>query len=191
MGIKDILSMGLNEFNKLKENQLRSLTNKLVSAANKRVRRFQAAGQKSPALSKVEQEGIFSTRNKSFNELRQEFARTRRFLQSETGNIRGAKRVQNQVINNLNRSGVSITRDQYDAFFDAYEKLKQQNPEVAERRFKYMAMKEISDRINDDTDPAAIAEALANDFNSIYEATEEEEQDAYAISEFFETDEDF
>lgn len=191
MSIKDILSMGLNEFNKLKENQLRSLTNKLVSAANKRVRRFEAAGQKSPALSKVEQEGIFSTRNKSFNELRQEFARTRRFLQSETGNIRGAKRVQNQVINNLNRSGVSITRDQYNIFFDAYEKLKQQNPEVAERRFKYMAMKEISDRINDDTDPAAIAEALANDFNSIYEATEEQEQDAYAISEFFETDGDF
>lgn len=191
MGIKDILSMGLNEFNKLKENQLRSLTNKLVSAANKRVRRFHAAGQKSPALSKVEQEGKFSTRNKSFNELRQEFARTRRFLQSETGNIRGAKRVQNQVINNLNRSGVSITRDQYNIFFDAYEKLKQQNPEVAERRFKYMAMKEISARIIDDTDPAAIAEALANDFNSIYEATEEEEQDAYAISEFFETDEDF
>lgn len=191
MGIKDILSMGLNEFNKLKESQLRSLTNKLVSAANKRVRRFQAAGEKSPALSKVEQEGIFSTRNKSFNELRQEFARTRRFLQSETGNLRGAKRVQNQVINNLNRSGVNITRDQYNAFFDAYEKLKQQNPEVAERRFKYMAMKEISDRINDDTDPAAIAEALANDFNSIYEATEEQEQDEYAISEFFETDGDF
>lgn len=191
MGIKDILSMGLNEFNKLKESQLRSLTNKLVSAANKRVRRFHAAGVKSPALSKVEQEGIFSTRNKSFNELRQEFARTRRFLQSETGNLRGAKRVQNQVINNLNRSGVSITRDQYNAFFDAYEKLKQQNPEVAERRFKYMAMKEISDRINDDTDPAAIAEALANDFNSIYEATEEQEQDEYAISEFFETDGDF
>lgn len=191
MGIKDILSMGLNEFNKLKESQLRSLTNKLVSAANKRVRRFEAAGEKSPALSKVEQEGIFSTRNKSFNELRQEFARTRRFLQSETGNLRGAKRVQNQVINNLNRSGVSITRDQYNAFFDAYEKLKQQNPEVAERRFKYMAMKEISDRINDDTDPAAIAEALANDFNSIYEATEEQEQDEYAISEFFETDGDF
>lgn len=191
MGIKDILSMGLNEFNKLKESQLRSLTNKLVSAANKRVRRFEAAGEKSPALSKVEQEGIFSTRNKSFNELRQEFARTRRFLQSETGNLRGAKRVQNQVINNLNRSGVSITRDQYNTFFDAYEKLKQQNPEVAERRFKYMAMKEISDRINDDTDPAAIAEALANDFNSIYEATEEQEQDEYAISEFFETDGDF
>ena len=191
MGIKDILSMGLNEFNKLKESQLRSLTNKLVSAANKRVRRFQAAGERSPALSKVEQEGIFSTRNKSFNELRQEFARTRRFLQSETGNLRGAKRVQNQVINNLNRSGVSITRDQYNVFFDAYEKLKQQNPEVAERRFKYMAMKEISDRINDDTDPAAIAEALANDFNSIYEATEEQEQDEYAISEFFETDGDF
>lgn len=191
MGIKDILSMGLNEFNKLKESQLRSLTNKLVSAANKRVRRFEAAGEKSPALSKVEQEGIFSTRNKSFNELRLEFARTRRFLQSETGNLRGARRVQNQVINNLNRSGVSITRDQYNAFFDAYEKLKQQNPEVAERRFKYMAMKEISDRINDDTDPAAIAEALANDFNSIYEATEEQEQDEYAISEFFETDGDF
>ena len=191
MGIKDILSMGLNEFNKLKESQLRSLTNKLVSAANKRVRRFEAAGEKSPALSKVEQEGIFSTRNKSFNELRQEFARTRRFLQSETGNLRGARRVQNQVINNLNRSGVNITRDQYNAFFDAYEKLKQQNPEVAERRFKYMAMKEISDRINDDTDPAAIAEALANDFNSIYEATEEQEQDEYAISEFFETDGDF
>lgn len=191
MGIKDILSMGLNEFNKLKESQLRSLTNKLVSAANKRVRRFEAAGEKSPALSKVEQEGRFSTRNKTFNELRQEFARTRRFLQSETGNLRGAKRVQNQVINNLNRSGVNITRDQYNAFFDAYEKLKQQNPEVAERRFKYMAMKEISDRINDDADPAAVAEALVNDFNSIYEATEEQEQDAYAISEFFETDGDF
>ena len=189
MTIKDILSIGLNEFNKLKESQLRSLTGKLVSAANKRVRRFEAAGEKSPALSQVEQEGMFSTRNKSFNEVRQEFARARRFLTSETGNIRGARRVRNRVIENLRRTGVDISQDQYNIFFEAYEKLKQRDPAVAEKRFKYLAMREISNRIDDEMDPAEVVEALSRDFNSIYESAEEEEEMYANISEFFETDE--
>lgn len=189
MGIKEILSIGLGEFNKLKESQLRSLTGKLVSAANKRVRRFEASGEKSPALSQVEREGIFSTKGKTFNEVRQEFARLRRFLTSETGNIRGARRVRARVMQNLAKSGVNITPEQYNSFFEAYEKLKQSSPEVAEKRFKYMAMREISNRLDDDKDPDTVARQLTTDFNNIYEQEEREEQELADVSEFFEAEE--
>lgn len=190
MNVKDILNMGLNEFNKLKADALRKVTNSLVSAANKRVRRFEAAGEKSPALSQVENEGRFSTANKSLNELRQEFARARRFMTAETGNLRGARKVRNKVVNNLSRAGVNISQDQYNNFFEAYEKLKQKDPAVAESKFKYLAMREISNRIDDEMDPEEVAEALARDFNSIYENAENEEQEYANISDFFETDED-
>lgn len=189
MGIKDILSMGLKEFNKLTSSDLRSLTTKLVSAANKRVKRFELSGEKSPALSRVEQEGKFSIRGKNFNEVRSEFARAKRFLESETGNLRGARRIRTRVTENLAKSGVDISPDQYNRFFDAYEKLKQMSPEVADRRFKYMAMREISNRIEGNEDPATIARQLTTEFNNIYEQQEMEEQELNNVSEFFETEE--
>lgn len=190
MTIKEIMSMTPAQFNKLTEPELRKVTTQLVSAANKRVRRFEESGQRSPALSHVmEHGGRFSTKDKTFNQIRAEYARTRRFLESETGNIRGARRVENRVISGLRGAGVDISPDQYNSFWAAYEKLKEVSPEVAEKRFKYMAMRELSDRIEDGRDPEAIARTIAQDFNQIYERQEQIAQDIANVSDFFETDE--
>ena len=190
MTIKEIMNLSTDQFNKLTKSELRKATNQLVSAANKRIRRFEQADQKSPALSHVmEHGGRFSTRGKSFNQVRSEYARARRFLESETGNIRGARRVETRVISGLHNAGVDISPDQYNQFWSAYEKLKELNPEVADKRFKYMAMKELSNRIEGDIDPGTIARTITSDFNQIYEKQEQLSQDIANVSEFFETDE--
>lgn len=190
MKIKDIMAFTPDQFNKLTDAELRKVTSSLISAANKRVRRLENAGQQSPALSHVMQHGgRFSIKGKTFNQVRAEYARTRKFLESETGNLRGARRVENRVISGLNNAGVNINSEQYNEFWKAYEKLKDLSPEVANTRFKYMAMKELSNRMESGKSPEEIAEAITKDFSRIYEEEEQLTQDLANVSEFFETDE--
>ena len=51
--ISDILDIGLDEFNKLKESDLRHLTSRLVSESNKRIRRLQKHELNTPAYQQL------------------------------------------------------------------------------------------------------------------------------------------
>lgn len=90
--ISDIVSMDWERLNKLSEKDLRSLTNRLVSASNKRIRRLEKTefGKYSYAYQKVEQRGrMFSTRGKTFNQLKQEFKLVKQFIEYKTSTISG------------------------------------------------------------------------------------------------------
>lgn len=96
LSISEIMDIDLDAFNSLKESDLRHLTSRLVSAANKRVRRLEAKGINSPAMRNLGNGKRFSTklekgtkRENRVNKLRQEFARARSFLSSETSTIKG------------------------------------------------------------------------------------------------------
>ena len=92
--IENILSMDIDKFNKLKEPDLKKIVGRLVSAANKRIRRMESAGIESPALSGVKRSGgTFSVKDKNLDQLRSEYARAKRFLTSKTSTIKGAKKV--------------------------------------------------------------------------------------------------
>lgn len=83
--INDIMNMKPKEFNDLSFSDLKKLTGRLVSAANKRVRTFQKHNETSPALEKMERTGgIFSVKGKDLNELKIEFFRIKDFLQNKT-----------------------------------------------------------------------------------------------------------
>ncbi len=96
--ISDILDIGLDEFNKLKESDLRHLTSRLVSASNKRIRRLEKHDLNTPAYQQLGKTKSFSTKlpkgtssQQRVNRLRAEFSRARNFLASETSTIAGYK----------------------------------------------------------------------------------------------------
>lgn len=110
--ITDILDIDLDTFNRLNEKELRSITSRLVSAGNKRIRRLQSHDINSPAMQSLGNEKAFSTklpkgtnRQQRINRLRSEFSRARSFLTSETSTIGGyrkfTKRTKERIANEL------------------------------------------------------------------------------------------
>ena len=102
--ISDILNIDLDAFNNLNESELRALTSRLVSAGNKRIRRLKAKDINSPAVQGLGKADAFSTRlnpdvskQQRVNKLREEFARARSFLTSETSTIGGYKKFVNRT----------------------------------------------------------------------------------------------
>ena len=120
--ISDILDIGLDEFNKLKESDLRHLTSRLVSASNKRIRRLEKHDLNTPAYQGLGKEKAFSTklpkgtsRQQRVNRLRAEFSRARDFLTSETSTIAGYRsfvdRTEERIARELGISKDVVSRE--------------------------------------------------------------------------------
>lgn len=113
MTVRDILDMDLGEFMRLKKKDLREVTGRLVSAGNKRIRAMEKAGYSTPAIEQVMRSGgLFSTKNKTLNQLRAEFSRARDFMKAETSTQKGYKAFRERVSTGLNKiGGVDIRGD--------------------------------------------------------------------------------
>lgn len=111
LSIDDILNMDIDEFNKLNLSDLRKITGRLVSAANKRLRRFAASGIFTPATRAVERSGgSFSTKNKPLNALRSEFARAKTFLSAKTSTRQRYEKTANTFLEKMNVYGIDINK---------------------------------------------------------------------------------
>lgn len=142
--IKDIMDIDMDTFNQLSERDLRQLTTRLASAANKRIKRMEKAGIMSPAYDRIQESGgKISVKDKTFNQLRHEFGRAKGFLQSKTSSLSGWKKTKQTVIKAFKGMGVDIPEQSYDDVFRTYEKLKERNPEYGMRALKYRVMKKI------------------------------------------------
>lgn len=79
---------------------------KLQKRANRRLRKLNKSkygGRKNPAIANyTNDEGVFTkATGLSSNELRKNYAKMNRFLHSETGSVKGAKRVLRQTVGNI------------------------------------------------------------------------------------------
>ena len=179
--VGDILNISSNQFEQLGQSDLRILVSRLVSASNKRIRRFEKAKQSSPALEKVYQTGgVFSTKGKNLNELRKEFIRAKQFLQSKTGSVTGWKQVRVATAKELKKKGVNVSVDDVGKMLKAYERLKERDPSVANRGLKYRTMQNISEMIDDNLDDIVVR--MTKQVQKLYE--EEMVQDD-GVSRFF------
>lgn len=90
--INDLLNIDYDTINKMNREDLREVTNRLVSAGNKRLKRMETSGmgELSPAVQNLKEKGTsrFSTARKNLNELRNEFKKVSDFLKSATSSIR-------------------------------------------------------------------------------------------------------
>lgn len=117
--VKDILSMDVNQ---LSESDMRKVTTRLVSAANKRARRLAAKeeGKTSPAFRNLERSGKpFSAAGKNRNQLYAELAKMRDFMRDKTSSLTGWKKVRKAGVERLGeRLGSEVSEDEAKRFWD-------------------------------------------------------------------------
>lgn len=94
--VEDLLKTGSSFLNRLTTSHLRQIVTRLSSAANKRLRRAEAAGAgNSPAILEVKNSGgKFTGKDKDKEGLKQEFLRLRSFFRDPTSTMEGWKRAQ-------------------------------------------------------------------------------------------------
>ena len=129
--IEDILEMDFNDINKLNRKDLSAITSRLVSAGNKRIRRMEQSekGSTSPIFTNL-QGKKFSVRGKNTNQLRQEFANVKNFLEGKTSGIRRWEKEKKAI---AKRSGFKDVKDSK-KFWDTYTKFKQNNDDLVRAR---------------------------------------------------------
>ena len=174
-----LLEMDIADFNRLTKSELKQAVRTLSYSANRRLREFANAGEESPATRYAEESGGFFTgRGKdTVNELRTEFMRAKGYLTAKTSTLEGWTETRSQTVESLQESGVQniedLTDEQYDLMWKAYERLKENNPEIASKQFKYSVLNEIASMATDRRrTPASIARAMASRLDELYEREE-------------------
>ena len=113
------------------ERKLRAEARRLVSIANKRLRRLEEQNLlESPAYKKWVEDGgqKFSVKGKSMEEVKQEIARMNDFLKKETSTVRGAKRYFENVAKEVGIKTFSDFTDlqrKLNTFFETTAKIKE------------------------------------------------------------------
>lgn len=185
--LNDIINMDITTFNNLSLSDLRKVTGRLVSAGNKRLRNFRKNKESSPATRYIERSGgDFSTKGKDIGGLRAEYTRIRNFLTSDTSTLKGWRKVRKETRRGLEKAGITVSKENWDKMWKAYEELKEKSPEVANRALKYAVLKDIADMAdNDDLTEEQIVQDLEKKISKIYEDYMEMNKDV-DISDFFE-----
>lgn len=174
--INDILNIPVKELEKMSMSQLQKVVGRGVSAGNKRIRRFFEARNRLPLAgrpkgTKTYEEMKFSTRGKNKTELLEEFKRLRNFYKSEMSSLTTFKKVEKKVIDELKKAGISISGVDYDKFWDVYEALKEEFPEIGNENFHYNSLTDIREMIGQDVtsfDVDEVVDKLRKTFDEKY-----------------------
>lgn len=186
LSVEDILNMDFDKFNELGAKEMKLVVGRLVSAANKRIRRLESAGIESPAYRQVMRSGGYiSTQGKDLNALRSEFARARNFLESKTSSRTGYKKIRKETIANLKKEGVEIDPAQFDEVFNLYERLKEIDPSISNRTLKYAVLSEIAS-MPDTLSIEEKTDLMRQKLVQLYEERAELENGSGGVSDFFE-----
>lgn len=148
--VEELINLPLDELEKLTESQLRTVVGRGVSAGNKRLRRFQAKYNKIPYAGKGAEHNAqyekvkFSTLNKDRTGLMEEFARIKSFLKAESSSITGYEKIKKKSREELkSKYGITVSKKDFDDFWEVYEKLKELKPEIKEKGLKYTILDNI------------------------------------------------
>ena len=181
-----LMDIGIEDFNRLKEPELRQVVRQLNRTANQRLRRAEARGMETPATAAVKRSGgTFTTRGKNLNQLRAEFRRVTDFLQSKTSTYKGFQQVKKETAASLEKQGVEIDPAKLDETMRVYERLKESNPWIQARGFKYATFQEI-DKMPDDMSIEDKISAMQEQLDQLYEqAVENEAEFETGVSGFF------
>ena len=130
MSISDIMNIDIETFNKMNERELRAVTSRLISASNKRIRRLEKYGIKSPAYRSLGTDTRFSTKlpkgidaRQRVNKLRQEFSSARSFLGMKTSTITGYKEYEKAIKEDIeSATGQKLKKGQVTQIYDILHK---------------------------------------------------------------------
>lgn len=135
--LNELLEMKWGDISSLTTKELRELSNRLNSAANKRLRRIEAAGAQefSPAYTGTRSaRGDFSTAGlQTRTQLKNEIQRASTFLRSKTSSLKGIKEYKESVSEMFDvegEDGLSVdnmTKKQKNTVFRALDRLRESN----------------------------------------------------------------
>ena len=131
MGFGSVDKLDFSDYMKageVKEN--RKKISRLVSLANKRLKRLENAGlTDSPAYQKWVEAGAekFSVKGKDHNQLQRELSRLKNFIESETSTVRGVNNVLKTMAQNtgIEYSNMQDLKDNAKTFFELSSKVEQ------------------------------------------------------------------
>lgn len=138
--VQNILDTPLYDLKKMNDSELRTVVGRLVSAGNKRLRRYESKKGELPNAGRqgTYEERKFSTQRKDRTELMEEFKRAKNFFGAETSSLTGEKNVKTKSQQALNENfGISVSDEDYDIYWKAFDRLKELHPEIDERNYKY------------------------------------------------------
>ncbi|MEE6207162.1 MAG: hypothetical protein VZR95_03815 [Alphaproteobacteria bacterium] len=138
--VQNILDTPLFDLKKMTDSELRTVVGRLVSAGNKRLRRYESKKGELPNAGRqgTYEERKFSTQGKDRTELMEEFKRAKNFFGAETSSLTGEKNVKTKSQKALNENfGISVSDEDYDTYWKAFDRLKELHPEIDERNYKY------------------------------------------------------
>lgn len=159
------------EINSMNAESLQGIVKELAGVAN---RRFDALGTESPAKRGAEITGGRFTSGGTLNELRAEYKRVKNFLESETSTVSGTKNFIRGQIKDLQKEGVEIsTEEQYSKFWRTYENLKDIEPSITEKEYKYKVLQELGRLDFDQMDVDELTQQMQDRLDEIYERNEE------------------
>lgn len=129
---KDILSMDWNDVRKLTDKEMKQLTSRLVSTANKRVRQLEKSkhGKLSYAYKVVKDMGRkFSVRNKDLKQTQQEFKNVKQFLQLKSSSAKQWKKtmksMEERVANYTGGESITWSDRTWSKFWEVYRRFEE------------------------------------------------------------------
>lgn len=179
LSTQQYLSLSMEKFLSMSENELRKAVSTMASTANKRIKNLEKNNLRSPAYIQVKNNGgKFTTKKKNLAQLRNEYMRAKSFLILETSSVTGYKKVRKKVIANLQKNkNIKLKEKDYDKVFEIYEAIKEINSEAGMQRIKYGLISEINKQVieDGDIDMNIIAQKVEDMINKIYERSIEED----------------
>lgn len=172
LSIEDIMNLDVSKFT---ERELKQVTTRLVSAANKRIARFQKAGITSPAYQQViSSGGSFSVAGKTRNQTLSEFRRVKNFLNpnTKTGTVRKAKAFKASLYNTLSGGKKldtsKFTDKDFSTFWRTMKRLEEKDPAFYKVHYEEIR-RDVFNAVSDGDDVDDILTTLENKYEEIAE----------------------
>lgn len=212
LSVDDVLKMRPNQLEELSDSDLRKVVGRLVSAGNKRLRRFEKRGENSPAYRRAMQSGgAFSTRGKDRDALLNELQRARIFFKDETSSIKRWKEIKVEYSTGIGVESPALDNDgeyiyppeieyiDFDylngnndfsrAVWEMFDKLQEIDPTIANMSNKYNVAQQIADIAIVSADPTNIQHLVYKIYDKLVETEKEREvlNDEFdeSVSQFF------
>ena len=195
--VKELAHLPASEIKKYDRDNMARIVTKLNSAANKRLKRLKQEGYNTPAMraAKVDKGAKFSVAGKNLKQLRAEYIRVSLFLKSTTSTKKGYKKFLHHMKKSLSDNGVEIkggdiaTQDFIDKETRIVDWLKEHNPLVYEKDYRYEVIIKINDYINQgNLSELAIKRRLNKWLKKTYE--QQQRNRSVDTSKFFDITED-
>lgn len=184
------LNLDLDTLNKLNQKELKEVTSRLVSVANKRIKRARAYATKnnsslSPAMRSLPNEDFkFSIKGKNYNEVKHVYSQVRNFLNAKTSTHKGWKEYKEEVQQNLKSKFGNMTEEQSNKFWGGYHKFEERNAGIlkSNKDTSDQMMEYLADlvRNNDDLNSDDLQEALDDYLDELYEEEEAEDESGFS-----------